>query len=200
MIVTLLHEVVLPASEAQSRALNILWGYPDGTAPLHIAEPSDHRDAIHRLHQILHQAVEIDVEVGKDGSRSVVGIRPLSVEPNTTARAIEPGHLLLGELITELEKVNPDLRVVRGFGPASSYRGYYDHVAFAPAPNTLVGDMLRDARFALGNIFSGWKGGEFNMTAYTPVWLANRGCVGERLTDVLLEQMLSQKEGLWVMD
>lgn len=84
----------------------------------------------------------------------------------------------LGELITHLENLPETMVVKEGFLGPHSYRGYYEHLAFEPAENVQVRDMLADARYALGQTFHGWKGGEYLMIENTPCWLANDGECG----------------------
>ncbi len=59
-------------------------------------------------------------------------------------------------------------------------------------PNRSVGQMLTDARFALGATYEGWKGGEYTMETYTECWLAYPGSgEGETLGSLLLALLLS---------
>lgn len=102
-----------------------------------------------------------------------------------------PRHLTLGELIERLEAEDPAKVVRQGFANPDSYRGYYHDLAFEPAWNVSVADMLADARSALGATFQGWKGGDFTMGEYTDCWLAVRGDTGETLGAVLLDFMLA---------
>jgi len=73
----------------------------------------------------------------------------------------------LGELITFLEGVDPNLVVPKGFHNPHSYRGSYNQLAFEPCKNTSFGDMLEVARQALNQTYTGWKGGEYKMDQYT---------------------------------
>lgn len=63
----------------------------------------------------------------------------------------------------------------------ASYRGFYDHLAlghrdFDPkVRNPTVADVLAEANRALGNTYVGWKGGNYRMTAHTPIWVDNPG-------------------------
>lgn len=101
--------------------------------------------------------------------------------------------MILGQLIKRLEKEH-DHNVPHGFSNPHSYRGYYEELAFEPKENTTVGAMLAAAREALGNTYTGWKGGEFKMHEYTPVHLAEIGSCGEELGSRLLEYILAEKE------
>lgn len=58
-----------------------------------------------------------------------------------------------------------------------SFRGIYSQLALGydfeermPAKK-----FLQNLKFADGNVFEGWKGGEFKMDRNTPVWVANQG-------------------------
>lgn len=100
--------------------------------------------------------------------------------------------MTLEELITALDAADPTLVLPHGFTNPHSYRGYYDELAFEPATNVPVADMLADARSALGATYTGWKGGEFVMRGYTDCWLAQEGSAGgETLGPLLLEFMLA---------
>jgi hypothetical protein len=73
------------------------------------------------------------------------------------------------DLIELLEKFPTDMRVAQGFGNPHSWRGSYDELAFEPVDDTTVGEMLAEARSAIGQTYTGWKGGDFLMTLGTPV-------------------------------
>lgn len=102
--------------------------------------------------------------------------------------------MTLGELIAFLEKRDPEQKVPLGFGNPHSYRGYYDELAFEIQADTTVGEMLEAAREALGTTYTGWKGGDFTMGEYTPVWLAEEGTMnpGETIGELLLRSMLGE--------
>lgn len=104
---------------------------------------------------------------------------------------VDPGQYSLGELIEALEARDPNEAVAYGFGVPHSYRGYYDELAFEPVPNTTVLSMLAAAREAEDATYQGWKGGDYTMSSYTPVWIAERGDTGETLGRVMLGLMLS---------
>lgn len=92
----------------------------------------------------------------------------------------------LKELISRLEKAEQSFVPPIGFSNPHSYRGYYDCLAFEPAPNVSVSDMLSTARQCVGAVFAGWKGGEFVMSENTDVYIAYLGCTGEPLSDILV--------------
>ena len=95
-------------------------------------------------------------------------------------------HLTLGELIARLEAIavsKPDMAVELDFQPwglsnPDSYRGYYSDLAFEPTEKLLtVKKFLEVCKGALNKTFEGWKGGDFKMTADTPLWVAFTGSV-----------------------
>lgn len=103
--------------------------------------------------------------------------------------------MTLGELIAALEAENPDKILPRGFTNPHSWRGDYMQLAFEPASNVTVGEMLADARSALGATFTGWKGGEYTMSEYTDCWLCIEGTSdGETIGPLLLRHLLAAGE------
>jgi len=42
-------------------------------------------------------------------------------------------------------------------------------------------DLLEECKAAMGQVFYGYKGGDYVMGALTPVWLASYGCCGQKL-------------------
>ncbi len=97
----------------------------------------------------------------------------------------------LGDLITRLEAADPDQTARHGFTHPHSYRGDYMDLAFEPAIDVTVADMLAAARSAIGATFQGWKGGDFTMTEHTWCWLSQEGdASGETISALLLELML----------
>lgn len=101
-----------------------------------------------------------------------------------------PHNLTLGELIEELEKVDPDHVCSVGFGEPHSDRGDYADLAFSPARNVTVGSMLAHARSALGATFEGYKGGDFTMGEWTDVLIGEWGDCGENIGSLLICFML----------
>ena len=100
--------------------------------------------------------------------------------------------ITLGELIARLEKLPSEKIIKRAFKNAHSYRGFYEDLAFEPAENLTVRELLEIANGALGKTFSGWKGGHFLMTKDTSVWIANEGdtsddMLGPMLLDFILQ-------------
>lgn len=103
-------------------------------------------------------------------------------------------HLTLGDLVEKLDgyvgEHGQDHAVRCGFAAAVSYRGNYAEIAFAPEADTRLGAMLGEARRAIGATYTGYKGGDFDMTEETPVWLAAYGDPGPPLSDGLLHAMV----------
>jgi hypothetical protein len=95
------------------------------------------------------------------------------------AEAEAAGQFTLGKLIAELEKLPQDAKC-KLCNP-HSYRGYYDQLAFEGVGSGTVADALASAKFAMGQVFEGYKGGDFWMTGNTMVWLANYGSCGDRI-------------------
>lgn len=42
-------------------------------------------------------------------------------------------------------------------------------------------ELLSECKAAMGQVFTGYKGGDYVMGALTPVWVANYGCGGVKL-------------------
>lgn len=95
----------------------------------------------------------------------------------------------LGELIEYLENIDQHLVVKKGFCNPHSYRGHYEELAFQPTENITVGRMLEFAKSALGNTYTGYKGGNFKMDEYTDCYIANYGECGETIGKLLLDYM-----------
>lgn len=102
----------------------------------------------------------------------------------------------LGEYIARLERENPDKKVPMGLGKPHSWRGSYDELSFEPVKDTTVGEMLADARSAVGKTFIGWKGGEYTMTEFTRINVDFRGkwSDGSQLLEMLLDLLFSDNE------
>jgi len=102
--------------------------------------------------------------------------------------------MYLKELIAVLEAEDPARVIPLGFCEPHSYRGYYEQLAFEPAENIAVGEMLAAAKSALGATYQGYKGGDFTMTDYTDCWLSVYGTAsGESIGPTLLRFMLSAR-------
>ncbi len=102
--------------------------------------------------------------------------------------------MTLGELITALKKEDSNKIVPLGFGNPHSYRGYYEDLSFEPIKNITVGRMLSEAESALGKTFQGYKGGDYTMSEYTSIWLAEWGDCGEGIGPILLSYMFGSAD------
>lgn len=98
--------------------------------------------------------------------------------------------MYLKHLIERLEKEPAD-KVVLGFKHPHSYRGYYEDLAFEPAQNVTVGEMLAAARSAVGSTYEGWKGGDYTMSEWSSVWIAERGTSCNGAPMLLIDMMLA---------
>lgn len=102
-----------------------------------------------------------------------------TVLTTASARKIITNHtttyMELKSLIQILEKLPPDLVIKNGFDCPHSWRGIYAELAFTPTENTVVADMLTDARSAVGATYEGYKGGDFTMDENTRVHFSYYG-------------------------
>lgn len=92
--------------------------------------------------------------------------------------------MYLKELIEWLEQQDQGMTVKDGFGSPHSDRGDYSDLAFTPAAQAEIGDMLKHAKSALGATFTGWKGGDFKMDEYTNVHIGEYGECGDEITPI----------------
>lgn len=93
-------------------------------------------------------------------------------------------QMTLGKLIERLEAMPADM-LVDGIEAPHSYRGYYHDLAFEKCANKVkAGDLLAVCRGAMGEVFEGYKGGEYVMGALTPLWIADYGCCGKKLIGI----------------
>lgn len=101
-------------------------------------------------------------------------------------------HITLGEMIGILEEVPKDATVTIDGGevyPSSphSYRGYYSDLSLSPvSKKTTAGTLLSELNLCLNETFEGYKGGDFEMDEDTPLWVADYGCTGRAVVDVLV--------------
>lgn len=93
-------------------------------------------------------------------------------------------QMTLGELINALEAMPEGAEVVN-LRDAHSYRGYYSDFALELHEGTRPAtDLLTECKAAMGQVFCGYKGGDFVMGALTPVWIASYGSYGEKLMNL----------------
>jgi hypothetical protein len=97
-------------------------------------------------------------------------------------------QLTLSGLIKQLESVDQGRKIV-GLGEPMSYRGYYSDLAFATdGAEMTVAEALKMVRDCMGQMFEGYKGGDFPMSAMTPLWSANYGGSGPRIMGLNAEK------------
>ena len=92
-------------------------------------------------------------------------------------------QMTLGKMIDALAAMPPDAKVSALSG-AHSYRGYYSDLAFEPGnpgQTRKASELLADCRSAMGEVFEGYKGGEYQMGRNTPVWVSHYGDTGLKL-------------------
>lgn len=91
-------------------------------------------------------------------------------------------QMTLGGLIAALEALPPETTVTPGIAYPHSYRGYYSDLAFENrSASTTASELLAACRGAMGKTFTGYKGGDYDMGARTPIWLAEYGCCGQKI-------------------
>lgn len=100
--------------------------------------------------------------------------------------------MTLGRYIKRLEAADPEQKVKIGLGNPHSWRGRYDELAFEPVEDTTIGDMLSQARSAVGATYTGYKGGKFFMDEETTINVDMHGSWtdGSALWDMLLSLLL----------
>jgi hypothetical protein len=93
-------------------------------------------------------------------------------------------QMTLGGLIDRLEQFDSQMEI-DGICEPHSYRGYYSDLAFKLCGyKRKVADTLAMAKDCMGETFEGYKGGDFEMSRNTPVWIANYGSCGERIMSI----------------
>ncbi len=97
--------------------------------------------------------------------------------------------LTLGQIIETLE-LQEDEKLKVGFSKPNSYRGYYECLMFEPRQDITIGEMLSACREANGKVYTGYKGGEFEMGLDTECFMAEWGYGGVPITRILLYSLL----------
>lgn len=107
-------------------------------------------------------------------------------------------HLTLGQLIEKLKKLDPDTFVtVDGIDSEiinpHSYRGYYEDLALETEDGgtTTVKSLLKILEMSLNTTFQGYKGGDYKMSADTPLWLSPYGSA----SNVAIMDLLKETSG-----
>ncbi len=102
--------------------------------------------------------------------------------------------MTLQELIDLLKTYDQDTVVPHGFDEPHSYRGFYEQLAFEPCEDQTVGQMLAAAQSALGQTYSGYKGGDYTMRGHTIVNLARYSECGNEINEPMIRAMLDAPE------
>jgi len=103
-------------------------------------------------------------------------------------------QMTLGELITAIKELPSD-QVIDGFTRPHSYRGYYSDLAFEPSEEKMMAkNLLVMVEPCLGQIFQGYKGGDFTMHKSTPCWISYYGTCGERLMGIQKGKLITSLE------
>jgi len=90
-------------------------------------------------------------------------------------------QMTLGDLIAALEALPEDAEV-DAIADATSYRGYYSDLSFErSAGKRKASELLGEAKSAMGEVFYGYKGGEYVMGKNTPIWVAPYGSCGQKI-------------------
>lgn len=89
-------------------------------------------------------------------------------------------HICLGELLDGLRQADPEALI--GLHNPHSYRGYYSDLALEPTEAPIkVWQLINQLSDVIDTELTGYKGGEFLMSADTPVWVAHYGTTGPAL-------------------
>jgi hypothetical protein len=101
--------------------------------------------------------------------------------------------MTLGELIALLETLPRDRVCVHAFTNPHSWRGVYAELAFEPADNRTIGEMLSAARSAVGTTYQGYKGGYYTMSEWTSVHIERYGTGEDLLPEYGIQWMLGEQ-------
>lgn len=101
----------------------------------------------------------------------------------------------LGTLIKELQMADQNYVAPIGLGKPNSWRGDYSCVAFAPVENISVKDMLENAQMALGETFTGYKGGDYLMHEHSKCYIDDYGeWNGDKIGPVLVAYLTGKAQ------
>jgi hypothetical protein len=90
-------------------------------------------------------------------------------------------QMTLGKMIECIESMPADSEI-SGLCEPHSYRGYYSDLSFeVKTEKVKASELLEICKQAMGNVFQGYKGGNYVMGSLTPVWIADYGCCGMKL-------------------
>lgn len=120
---------------------------------------------------------------------SIEGImKQMSDERKAAAQNIRLGAFIDALAAVTDQSLPVVLRSGGGVHDFMSYRGYYEDLEISPRSDVkTVGEVLAEARGAMGEVFTGYKGGEFPMHRDSLLWVACYGSCGDMLTGVTLE-------------
>lgn len=100
-------------------------------------------------------------------------------------------QMTLGKIISELESL-PQEKLIEQIADAHSYRGYYEDLAFERTGGTeTVSELLSTCKVCLGEVFEGYKGGDFQMDESTPLWISHYGSCGVKITGIIEGDVLT---------
>jgi hypothetical protein len=91
-------------------------------------------------------------------------------------------QMTLGKLIDKLKNLSPETLVE--LSSPHSYRGYYEDLAFSYGDKITAKEALQLCQNAMGEVFIGYKGGDFQMGRNTPVWSSHYGQTGKKIIDI----------------
>ena len=108
------------------------------------------------------------------------------------------GGMTLGQLVAFLRELPEAAMASPGFGRPHSYRGYYECVAFEPdEKGCTAAELLHAAESAMGQTYSGWKGGSYTMDEGTECYIAEMGATGSAVTEPLLRSLFTDAPSWW---
>lgn len=84
-------------------------------------------------------------------------------------------------LIAELDRMSPEAPLAALSDKATSYRGYYEHVAIEPGEGTTAGSLSAYLKSRLGAPMYGYKGGDYTFDGDCYVFVAGYGETGPAL-------------------
>lgn len=102
--------------------------------------------------------------------------------------------ITLGDLIDRFGAAYESDDVIPcGLANPHSYRGFYHDLAFEPADNVRVGDMLAMLSGCVGETFEGWKGGDYMMSRDSTCYIAYEGFSGGDMIGPVLLHFLTHQ-------
>lgn len=90
-------------------------------------------------------------------------------------------HICLGDFLDILRMADPEELIP--LANPHSYRGYYSDLALEPVDDEpiKIWQLINQLSDVIDTELTGWKGGEFLMSADTPIWVAPEGTTGAAL-------------------